>query len=378
MKRIKILFGLEAADGGALKHLLYLVENLNSSDFDITVILSDKRKKSLDKEIKRMIFNKARVLTMPMEREINVVKDFIALVKIVYHVGRNSYDIVHAHSSKAGILFRLAGWFNRVPLIVYTPHCFYFQAKSGVWKKVFSFIERLASGITDYIIVSDNERKAALSYKISSAQKLKNINNAIDFNQYKQYKNIEGIKQSLGIKTRLVIGGIGRLTEQKDWITYIYAANEVLKTYPHVTFLIVGEGELRTQLNTLVHKLNIADRVLVIGYREDIQKIYAVMDIFVSTSLWEGFPYVLLEAMYYKKPVVTTDIGYSSVITKGMNGYLSPTRDYHCIADNISLLIANASLCKTMGGSGYDVVMQNYSFELFIREHELLYKQQNR
>ena len=375
MKKIKLLYGLEAAGGGALKHLVYLVTRLNREIFDITVILSNSRKENISDEIQKMKDAGARIILMPMSRNINILKDLTLFFRLVFFLKKNRHDIIHAHSSKAGGLFRIAGWFCKIPSIYYTPHCFYFQGKKGVRKTVFVLFERILAKITSGIIVSESEQKEIIENKIAATSKAININNAIDFDEYHQSKEVTETRTSFGIKKNVfIVGAIGRLAHQKDWETYVYAADEVLKTYPETVFLIVGDGELRTEIQKLVFKLNLEDNIILTGHVKEIHKIYGIIDVFVNTSLWEGLPYVFLEAMKYKKPIIATNTGNETTIIHEENGFISPVKDYHSIAGKITRLIENKQLAVQMGEKGNHRVTRKYSFELFIQKHELLYK----
>jgi glycosyltransferase involved in cell wall biosynthesis len=375
-KKIRILYGLEAADSGALKHLTYLVTNLDQSIFEISVVLSTRRSREYAyRHILRMRRSKINVVIIPMERNIHVWKDFVSFFSILSYLVRHRYDIVHTHSSKAGVLFRMAAWIARVPSIVYTPHCFFFQGQSGIKRRIYSFIERCMGAITDYIVVSNNERVAALGDKIAAPKKLLNINNAIDFGEYNTHRRKDGLKAVMGLnENALVIGAIGRLVEQKDWLTYIYAAKETIATYPETVFLIVGEGELWEYLQSAIDFLGMTGKIIITGYYEQIEEIYSVIDVFVSTSLWEGLPYVLLEAMWFKKPVITTDLGYSGFIQERENGFLVTIKDYSLIAERIGLLIRDQALRKRMGENGYRLVSTQFTFEQFVRSHQEMYR----
>jgi hypothetical protein len=127
-EKCRLLYGLEASDGGSLKHLVYLIYNLDKNLFDITVILSDRRSNRIYGVIEKLKKAGVKVIVVPMERRISLFRDTVSFITIYRHIAGNRYDIVHAHSSKAGALFGLAAWLNRVPCIIYTPHCFYSQA----------------------------------------------------------------------------------------------------------------------------------------------------------------------------------------------------------------------------------------------------------
>ncbi|GGB24191.1 glycosyltransferase family 4 protein [Puia dinghuensis] len=376
-KKIHILYGLEAADSGALKHLTYLATNLDQTIFEITVILSTRRSTEYAyRHIMQMRRSKIRVIVIPMERNIHFGKDIVSFWAIFSHLVQNQYDIVHAHSSKAGVLFRVAAWMARVPAIFYTPHCFYFQGKSGIKRAVYSAIERWMGAITDHIVVSNNERDAAMNYNIAGSEKLLNINNAIDFEEYKSCRRKEILKRAMGLQENaLVVGAVGRLVEQKDWLTYIYAAKDTIARFPEAVFLIVGEGELREYLQDTIDFLGMTDKIIITGYYAEIAEIYSVIDIYVSTSLWEGLPYVLLEAMWFRKPVVATDLGYSDLIQERENGFLVTRKDYSLIAKRIGQLIQDQALRQRMGEKGHQRVSRLFTFQKFVRSHEKAYLQ---
>lgn len=376
IKKYRILYGLEAADAGALKHLVYLVTRLDPILFDVTIIISACRSDRAYDAVREMEEAGATVVIIPMQRRISPWKDLKSLVKIMRHLKDNRYDAVHAHSSKAGILFRLAAWLKGVPCIAYTPHCFYFQGKTGVVRSLYAGIEKIMGLITDHIIVSNNERNSALKHRIVPAAKLKSINNAINFQEYEEYIELSALRHSLKIDdTCTIVGSVGRLTQQKDWETYIYAAAETVAHYPNIVFLIVGDGEQQEYLQQLVGMLGLSDKVLFTGYREDIQHIFSIIDIYVSTSLWEGLPYVLLEAMWFKKPVIATDLDYGDIIKDEENGYLVRCREYKRIAGKIEDLIRDSALSKKMGEQGHHRVKKYFRFAEFVRRHEELYLQ---
>jgi glycosyltransferase involved in cell wall biosynthesis len=377
MPKIKILYGLEAAGGGALKHLVYLVTNLSGKDFDITVILSNKRSENIENEIWKMKYYGINVILMPIKRNIHIY-DLIILIKLFFHIRGSKYDIIHAHSSKAGILFRITAWLNNVPKIYYTPHCFYFQGKRGIKKWLFIIPEKILGLITSGVIVSDGEKRAMLTYNIVPERRIININNAIDFDEYALSKEIKKTKEKFGIKDdHAVVGAIGRLVHQKDWKTYIFAANEVVKKYSNVVFLIIGTGDLLLQIKKTINELNLEKKIILTGYMKDIYKVYGMIDVYVNTSLWEGLPYVFLEAMKYKIPIVATATGNEATIIHEETGFISPIKDYKAIADKIILLIQNKKLALEMGLKGNKWLTQKYSFELFIQQHEMIYRKQS-
>lgn len=373
-KKCKVLYGLEATDGGTLKHLSYLVNHLNTEIFEVTVIISTQRSNNVYPEIEKMAAAGARVLIVPMKRKISIWHDLKAFSIIWTHLRHNKYDVVHAHSSKAGVLFRIAAWLNRVPSILYTPHCFYFQSKKGIGKLCFVWLERLMASLSTYIIVANNEKKTAIKLNIAPVDKLLNINNAINFGEYIPGNAVNSIVDQFSItEDQIVIAAIGRLTTQKNWQMYIAAAFEVIKEFRNVVFLIVGDGELHDELSGVVKRLNLENNVFFTGYYANIRDIYAIADIIVSTSLWEGLPYVFLEAMWYRKPIISTDLNYWDILFEQENALLTAPDDNKALVNNIKELILDRGKREAMGKYGHDLLKANFSFDFFIKKHEEIY-----
>ena len=374
-RKYNLLYGIEAAGGGSLKHLLYLLFHLDKALFDITVILSDRRDKRVYAEIEKMKQIGIKVIVIPMRRSIHPYHDLVSFFKISRHLRRNRYDIVHAHSSKAGALFVLSAWLHRIPCVLFTPHCFYSQGQNGLRKKCFVLIERMICKLANHIVISNNEKEYAIRVKIAVPHKLISINNAIDFREYNTGRTDTSFRAELDIPVdALVVGSVGRLTRQKDWTTFIYAARATLRKFAKVVFLIVGDGDEMADISRLIQRLDLNAAIRMPGYCRDISKVYSIMDIFVSTSRWEGLPYVLPEAMLFKIPIVSTDLGYGQIIRDKESGYLTSMGDHEAISGRILNLIENKTLRKSMGKKGYDIAREHLSFPKFILNHEQLYQ----
>lgn len=376
MKKIKVLYGLEAGGGGALKHLSYLVCHLDKELLDVTVAVSPARSAvECNAEAEKMRASGAEVILLPMAKKISPWPDLVALVRIYRLLGRSRYDVVHAHSSKAGVLFRVAAWLRNVPMILYTPHCFYFQSETSFLQKYFYFgVELLLAAVTHRVIVSDSEKKALRAHPLFPAGKALVINNAIRLPGPPVPPCTARIKQELDVNQgHFVVGAIGRLEPQKDWDTYLRAAQLVVQRRPDTTFLIVGSGSEDRKIRHAVRKLGLGNHVRVTGYLPQTESIYAIMDIFVSTTRWEGLPYVFLEAMRHKKPIVTTAHGNDSVVLDNKTGRVVPRRDHHAIAESIIQLIDNKEQVVALGNNGYRHLTEHFRFDVFLQKHQALY-----
>ncbi|WEA01628.1 glycosyltransferase [Mucilaginibacter sp. SJ] len=371
-KKIKILFGMESTGGGSLKHLIYLITHLDREIFDMTLMYS-LRTGSENEEIDKLKLLGINIIRMQMPKDISFSKDMICLFKVTSFLMRNKFDIVHAHSSKAGFYFRIASLLNKVPTVIYTPHCFYYQSKSGMKRTFFELLERGLGLISDKIVVSENERLQGVRSRIAPADKFVNINNAIDFNDYVEYERETCLKH-LGLHdSAVVIGSVGRLVKQKDMLTLIWAAGQLIKEVPDLYFIIAGMGEEEDLLQAEIAKLGLLNRVLLVGWEYNIDKIFSAIDIFVSTSLWEGLPYVILEAMFYKKPIVATDIGYQHVLVDNESCYLVPVQDVLTLCEKLKLLVNDRELRHEFGKKNRINFDLNFSFKKFVKQHEQLY-----
>ena len=135
--------------------------------------------------------------------------------------------------------------------------------------------------------------------------------------------------------------------------------------------LFSQQGSLQTRINTASD--NIEEKVIITGHLEEISDIYSIIDIFVSTSLWEGLPYVILEAMWFKKPIIASDLGYEGVVYNNENGILVKLGDHHILAKTIINLLKDKALIKEMGEKGHLLINTHFRFESFIKQHEQLY-----
>ncbi|MDW3191293.1 MAG: glycosyltransferase [Cytophagales bacterium] len=371
--KTRILIGLEATEGGSLKHVVYLASNLDKNQFELTVILSNSRGNNLTGEIKKLRDQGVHVHLIHMSKQIKPWKDLKAIRDVYYHIKAHKYDVVHAHSSKAGAVFRIAAWLAKSPKILYTPHCFYFQSSSRV-RKLFILIERCLARITHKIIVSYNERSWALKEKTCPPQKLININNSINFDDYKFLVDVQKSKTKWGLNNRYVVGAVGRLATQKNWEMLIEASQHVIKIRPEVVFIIAGDGELRDQLFLKIVELNLCEHFKLLGHVERIEEVYAVCNLIVSTSLWEGLPYSYLEAMHFAKPIVATDLGHEDLFIDGDTALLVEQQSAKMLSTKITRLIDDKALATKIGrGAKHKISSNQYSFEHFITQHEMCY-----
>lgn len=318
MKKIKLLYGIGSSGGGTLKNVADLATHLDRKSFEVFVAMSKKKHiKDTEVAISKMKNSNIDINYIHIAEKISLT-DIVSFFKIYSFLNRHKFDIVHAHSSKAGALFRLAAFWAKVPVVVYTPHCFYFTACKGIKRQFYRFLECLLTRITHQIVISGTEQKAAEECKIRK-EKISIIDNGIDCNEYIRPTFSSAMYKAINIPfNHTVIIGVGRLVRQKNWEMFIDIAEIVISKNKEITFLITGDGPCRKRLLKRISRSGLDAHIKLIGYVENISTIYSIADVFVSTSKWEGLPYTYLEASYFKIPmIITYTDGIEYFIQKG-------------------------------------------------------------
>ncbi len=180
-----------------------------------------------------------------------------------------------------------------------------------------------------------------------------------------------GIEDSQVGTVRYVIGTVANLRKEKDYPTFIMAAQQILQKRNDIRFISVGEGNLRGELEKLVRQLGIQNFFFFLGFQENILDIIKSMDVFVLSSMTEGLPTAILEAMSLGKPVVATSVGgVPELVRAGENGFLVPAGDYMALASSILTLLNSASLRERFGQRSRQIVMREFSIEQATRQTE--------
>ncbi|MBI1903239.1 MAG: glycosyltransferase family 4 protein [Planctomycetes bacterium] len=213
------------------------------------------------------------------------------------------------------------------------------------------------------ICVSEELHKTCLDFGVA-ADKCLLVENAIDTAQCVRWRSRAEAKQELGLSAqRPLIGACGRLSEEKGFDRLIVAVDKLLSEGSDVQLVILGEGDDRTRLQDLVDRLDRRDRIMLPGHFADVSPWYEAMDVFALSSLREGLPNVLLEALAWEVPCVATDVGgVSSVIQDGQNGLLLPAGDVPSLAAGLRRLLSDQELQRRLAAEGRETIQRRYSF----------------
>lgn len=314
---IKVLQVIEATEGGTRRHVRELAGALDASEFVLRMAVSCGRDPAFRDDVAGYVGRGMGVDEIPMRRRIAPWADFAALVRLILLVRRARPDVIHAHSSKAGALSRLAGVVCGVP-VVYTPHGFPFLMSCGRLRlRLYRGVERLLCGAAAALIAVSKEEEREARALGFAADRVFLVPNGV-----RPISRLEPPVRERGV---LQVGFFGRLTRQKGADLFVEAAAAVSGALPEVRFVLYGEGEEEATLRRQVARRGL-DGVIRFGgaYAQQAAVEYMrQVDVVVVPSRWEGCPYVILEAMQAGVPVAAAAVGGAvDLIEDGVDGVL--------------------------------------------------------
>ena len=373
MRKIKLLQVITKLElGGAQLSTLDLVRSLDKDIYEIYLITSNSG--ILISEALSISKIKLYLLSS-LKREINILYDLKSLFELYRFIKKQKIDVVHTHSSKAGVLGRWAARLAGVKIIIHTVHGWGFhEYQNKIKKMLFIFLEKITALITDQIIaVTSHDINKGVSFGIGR-DKYSLISYGIDKDRFNcGYNGV--FRKEIGIDNScFVVGMTACFKPQKNPLDFIFSAARITKHVSNVKFIMVGDGQMRNKIVALIEKLKLKEKFILLGWQRNIPEIISSFDVLVLSSLWEGLPIVFLEAMASRKPIVATDIdGNSEFVKDGVNGYLVKPRDSYALADRIIYLSKNRSLAQQMGERGKVILNQNFDLNRMINNIHALY-----
>src|SRR3989441_5282499 len=322
------------------------------------------------------------VQILPIRRHISPFLDLWSVLKLYRYLRLRRFDVVHVRTAKAGMIGRLAARLARVPVIVYTAHAFPFHEYLSLWRiRLYALLERYAARLCDVIAVdSECVRARGLACKVAAPDRIRVIPMGIDterFDPAKYRPERESIRAELGLEPgSTVIGAVARFVPDKGLDTLLQAVSMLGKKFPQLQCLLIGDGPLREELGNLSARLGLDRRIVFAGYRTDIPRVLAAMDLYILPTRREGVGVAFAEAMSMEVPVIASRIApLDEIIVDGRTGVLAEVGDPEAFARAAGTLLIDAELRRRMGQAGRRRVMERFEQSLMCTAYERLFQE---
>jgi glycosyltransferase involved in cell wall biosynthesis len=317
------------------------------------------------------------VIIPGLGREIRPLHDLRTVWALVQLIRRLRPDIVHTHTAKAGAVGRLAAVLCRVPVVVHTYHGHVLRGYFPPWKTaVYRAVERTLARSSDRLLtVTNRVRDELLALGVGRPEQYTTVPLGFELGPLLTAESRRGeLRAELAVGAAPLVGIVARLVPIKAHEVFLAAAARIRAEVPEVRFLIVGDGERRAAIERRVDELGLRPAVIFLGWRADLDRLYADLDVVVLTSRNEGSPVALIEAMAAGVPVVATDVGgVADVVQDGTSGLLAPMDDDARIGAGVVTLLRDRALAARMGAAGRTRVATAYDAGRLVTDVEVLY-----
>jgi glycosyltransferase involved in cell wall biosynthesis len=304
--------------------------------------------------------------------------DLVALLRLRAYFKSRGVDLVHTHSSKAGLIGRLAAFLAGVPAVVHTAHGWSFNRTqaTGV-RRAFVALERLVAPLTDRLImVSRRSLEEGLARGIGRQRQYEIVRSGVDAAALaRPGRARDAMRREWGIEPHhVLVGTVACLKPQKAPLDFVRAAAEAHARCDRLRFVIAGDGELRAEVEALVHRLGLDGVVRMLGWRRDVADLLHAMDVFLLTSRFEGLPRAVLQAMAAGVPVVATAVdGTPEVVRDRRTGLLVPPENPLAAAEALLELVADDGLRRRCAERARAALGEAFDVHRMVRDVERIY-----
>ena len=309
-------------------------------------------------------------------RAISPFDDVRALARLVSLARSFKPDIVHTHLAKAGALGRVAARIAGVRIVVHTYHGSVFRGYFGQRESaVYLGIERALARITTRIVAITSGQKADLiGLGIAPAGKIVEIPLGLDLDQFRELPSREDAIAALGLpRDGRYVAIVARLVPIKDIPTFLRALARVTESVPDARGLVVGDGPERRAVEAIARDLGLGDRCRFLGWRADLPNVYAASDVVALSSLNEGSPVSVIEAMAAGRAVVATAVGGVPDVVDQATGMLVPAGDHRALADAIAGLLKDPERRAELGRNGRELSVRRFGSDRLVADIDRLY-----
>ncbi|SHG42975.1 N-acetyl-alpha-D-glucosaminyl L-malate synthase BshA [Thermosyntropha lipolytica DSM 11003] len=366
MKKIKVLHLIGGGEiGGAERLVLTLLKLLNRDRYEPYLICLCPGPFA---SLARANGIKADTIAMRHKLDISTIRPLREYMR------QKGIDIVHTHGVRANLVGRIAAHKEKLPVVTTFHSRLSYDYDSRLAALVATLLTRMTNRYTDrFIAISYAIKEEILAMGVPDS-KLQVIHNGLDTDKFKSNRDEKEVKRELGLSPdKKIVTMIARLHPVKGHKYFILAAREVMQHTKEVQFLIIGEGSLRPELEQMVRELHLEEEVLMPGYYNDIEDIYRISDLICVPSLMEGLGLVVLEAMFFRVPVIATRVGgIPEIIEDGKDGILIPPEDHRALAEKIIRLLEDELLRKRLTDNALKKI-EKFTMENMTKQVEAIY-----
>ena len=362
--------------GGAQEVAMRVVSNLDRRRFRPVLIAGDGG--LLTGEAAALEGVEVRLIPSLL-REIRPLQDLRALWDLVATFRRLRPKIVHTHSSKAGILGRLAAWLAGVPCILHTIHGYGVTPAQPFWlqRGVIALEWVVGRVTTHWIAVSQADRRQGIEWGLFTASKVSVVRPGIDPAAFAGRIDVterDRLRAMLGVgPDQLLVGTVSCLKPQKAPEDFIRVAALVCQRVPAAKCVLVGDGAMRLQIEAMLEAEGLRERVTLLGWRRDVASLLKAFDVFVLTSRWEGLPCAILEARASRIPIVATRVGGAAeAIVEGIQGTLCPAGDVRAMAGRVCQILGDERLRADLR-NGPQELPEEFTIQETVKQYQSLY-----
>ena len=366
--------------GGAQKYVATIAIGLPKERYNVTVAAASGgwlQDYLLSHQIHFIPIKPFKNETNKKQDVIDALFDFKAFWELYNIIKNGSYDIVHTNSTKAGIVGRIAATLAKVQTVIHTSHGLNLF-EDAVWYKwrMIYYAEKLAGFFTDtFIAVCDKDKITAERYGLVQSDKIRRIYNGVRNNSVYDKKNQQNLRHPKlkAFDHIKLVGTVANYSQNKGLSYFIEAASIVLRSYPNVEFVIIGNCNNASILEK-IKKLGLDKNVHLLGLQLELDRFLPYFDVFVLSSIKEGCPFALLEAMSFKLPIAATNVGgIPEIIQEGKSGLIVPPKDSQRMAKAILELLSNEKRANTLATQAKKRQQTKFTYEQLVDSTIQLY-----
>ncbi len=360
--------------GGAQRNTLYTVSHLDLGRFEVGLAWGPGDELDVSAEA---IAGLWREPIAELVRPVVPTRDLRALSRLRAAIRSFGAHIVHTHSSKAGIVGRLAARVERVPAVIHSIHGFGFTPLQPLpVRALFFAAERVASRWTDHFIaVSERDLERGVALGLFGRDRVRLIRSGVELERFRKGGDGAAARRRLDLPEQApVVTQIGNFKPQKAPLDFVRMAARVADRVPSARFVMVGEGSLRPGAEALAKTLGIGDKIVFCGWWDDVPSLLAASRVSVMSSRHEGLPRAVVESLAAGVPVVATAVdGTPEVVRDGVNGFLVDAGDVAGLANAVVVLLTDDEVNDRMTLAA-PRGLEEFDIDLMVRQQEDLYR----